>query len=101
MRKKRRLIPNKGLIIIGITVIFSVLPFSDQSFGWGNTWMGTNLERIVNTARGKMGLFRYNAAFQLGTYYDSDIYYGITQDPVPDYTFTAGFQLSLFLPLKT
>lgn len=92
---------KKVIVNVGIAVILSVLLFPGRTFGWGNTWMGISLKQIVDTARGKMGPFRYNTAFQVGNAgYYSDIYYGNTLDLVPDYTFTAGPQLSLFLPLK-
>lgn len=63
--------------------------------------MGINLEQIVNTARGKIGPLRYNAAFQLERAgYDSDIYFGNTLNPVPDYSFTVGPSISVYIPLK-
>ena len=63
--------------------------------------MGASLETIVNAARWKAGALRYNAAIQVANAgYDSDIYFGNTPSPVPDYTFSAGIPLRLFLPIK-
>jgi hypothetical protein len=48
-----------------------------------------------------LGPFKYNAAFHLDNGgYDSDIYYGSTQNHVADYTFIAGTSFRFFLPLK-
>ncbi|MGB8953596.1 MAG: outer membrane beta-barrel protein [Candidatus Aminicenantales bacterium] len=101
MRKKSKMKANEGLIIAVTAVIFSVLLFPGRSFGWGKTWLGANLEQIVNAAHWKMGSFRYNAAFRLtNAGYDSDIYFGSTLNPVPDYTFTAGPEVRVYLLLK-
>jgi hypothetical protein len=88
-------------MIVGTAVVFFMLLFPNRSFGWGSTWLGIGLEQIINSARGKMGPFRYNATFQINRAgYDSDIYFGFTPNPVPDYTFSAGPSLSLYLPLR-
>ncbi len=72
-----------------------------RSFGWGSTWLGANLERIVDAARWKMGALRGDFGFQLGNLgYDSDIYFGSLRDRVPDYTFSIIPNVHIYLPLK-
>ncbi len=91
---------HKGSLRAGIALIVLVLLCPGRSWSWGNTWLGINLELIVNDARGRMGSLKYNAALQLFTAgYDSDVYFGSTLKPVPDYTFTVGPNLRLFYPL--
>jgi len=63
--------------------------------------MGASLEQIVSSARWKVGSLRYNAALSLNNAgYDSDIYFGMTANPVPDFTLSAGIPFRLFLPIK-
>jgi hypothetical protein len=82
-------------------LIFSLFLTQGRIFAWGNTWMGAALEMMVNSARWKAGPFRYIGALQLGNAgHDSDIYFGQLANPVPDYTFTAGPDLQVLLPLK-
>ena len=100
MRKEIKIFLNKGVVFIGIIAILSVLPLSGQSFKFGNTWLGANLEEIINTTLGNIGPFRYNASFSLTPRYNSDIFFGHTQNPVPDYIFVVSPRLSIFLPLK-
>ncbi|MFC2160406.1 outer membrane beta-barrel protein [Acidobacteriota bacterium] len=100
MRKDTNIFPNKGVVIIGIIVILSVLPLSGQSFKFGYTWLGENLEEIINATMGNIGPFRYDATFSLAPRYSSDIFFGQGQNPVPDYIFSASPNLSIFLPFK-
>jgi hypothetical protein len=80
--------------------ILAIFLLPCRSLAWGKTWMGMNLEQIVNTARWKMGPFRSNAVFRFGNAgYDSDIFFGQRLNPVPDTTFAAGPELSVYLPL--
>ena len=91
----RRIIP------VGFFVIFLLSIGQARTFAQGNTWMGTTLEQMVTAARGRAGAFRYNAAFRLqNAGYDSDIYFGMTANPVPDYTITAGPEIQIFFPIK-
>ena len=63
--------------------------------------MGMSLEQAVNSARGRLGAFRYNAALQISNAgHDSDIYFGMLDNPVPDYLFSAGPDIHVFLPVK-
>jgi hypothetical protein len=67
----------------------------------GNTWVGINLEQMVEAARIRLGALRLNASLELtNAGYDSDIYYGYLADPVPDFTFSAGLPVQVFLPLS-
>ena len=67
----------------------------------GNTWVGINLEQMVNAARIRLGELRLNAAFELtNAGYDSDVYYGYLEEAVPDYTFSAGLPVQVLLPLS-
>jgi hypothetical protein len=79
-----------------------VLFFLAQSwlYAWGNTTMGLALEQAIKSARGRAGVFRYNAALQVNGGYDADIYFGTLDKPVPDSTFFAGPNIQVFLPLK-
>jgi hypothetical protein len=88
-------------IFAGLFIIIFLFLAQIRSFAWGNTWMGMRLEQVVNSARARAGAFSYNAAFQINNAgYDSDIYFGIMDKPVPDYTFSAGPDLRIFLPVK-
>jgi len=83
----------------GLFGIMLLLLFQGRAFAWGNTWMGMILEQAVNSAGGRAGAFRYNAALQIdNTGYDSDIYFGMLDKAVPDYTFSAGPDIQIFLP---
>jgi len=93
--KIRRAIPA------GLFAIFLLYFGQGRALAQENTWMGAALEQMVNTARGRVGAFRYATVFRLDrTGYDSDIYFGSTAHAVPDYTITAGPDIQIFLPLK-
>jgi hypothetical protein len=97
--KPRKTERKAAAVLAAIILSVGLLPC--RSLGWGKTWMGTNLEQIVKAARWKIGPFRSNAVFRLGnTGYDSDIFFGQRLIPVPDTTFTAGPELSVYLPLE-
>jgi len=67
----------------------------------GNTWVGINLEQMVNAARIRLGDLRMNAALELSNAgYDSDVYYGYLEEAVPDFTFSAGLPIQVLLPLS-
>jgi hypothetical protein len=70
-------------------------------FGQGNTWAGTSLAQMVEAARWRLGTLRVNAAFSLSNVgYDSDVLYGYTVEPVPDFTLSAGSTVQVLLPLS-
>jgi hypothetical protein len=87
------------LVAAGLAVLAALLLFPRPSFGWGNTWLGDRLEQIIKAARLKLGPFRYNATLQLDTLYDSDIYFGSTANPIPDYSISIGPRLDFYLPV--
>jgi len=67
----------------------------------GQTWVGGNLQKMVEAARWRLGVLRVNAAFRLArTGYDSDIYYGFLIDPTPDVTSSASTPVQVLLPLS-
>ena len=71
------------------------------AFGQGNTWAGASLAQMVEGARWKLGALRVNAAFSLSNVgYDSDVLYGYTAEPVPDFTLAAGTTVQVLLPLS-
>ncbi len=72
-----------------------------NAFGQGQTWLGQSLEQRINSAWGRSGILRYNAALQIGnTGYDSDIYFGTFAQPVPDFILAIGPDLQMFLSAK-
>jgi hypothetical protein len=90
----------KKLLLGGSVLVLTTL-LSNQAYAWGSTWMGTLLEQIITSARGGVGQFRYNASLQIDSAgYDSDIFFGMLGKSVPDYTFSAGPDVQVFLPLK-
>src|SRR4030042_4903182 len=70
-------------------------------FGYGKTWLGRNLELQTENARFNLGPFRISPALILSNAgYDSNVYYGATDEPVKDLTFTAGPAFDIYLPIK-
>lgn len=70
------------------------------SLAWGNTWMGADLEQAYNALRWRSGLLRGGGVFNIGNAgYSTDIFYGSTPAPVPDYTAAAGPVLRAMLPV--
>jgi hypothetical protein len=67
----------------------------------GNTWAGTNLAQMIDAVGWRLGFLRVNAAFTLANAgYDTDVYYGHLDEPVPDWTFSAGLPVQVLLPLS-
>jgi hypothetical protein len=90
----------RGLLLAGSVLVLTMV-INNHAFAWGNTWMGTLLEQAITSARGQAGAFRYNASLQIDRAgYDSDIYFGMLGENVPDYTGSAGPDIQVFLPLK-
>jgi hypothetical protein len=74
---------------------------SPQVHAQVRTWVGANLERMVEDARWRLGALRVNAAFSLANAgYDSDIYYGFLAEPTPDLTARAVVPVQVLLPLS-
>jgi hypothetical protein len=68
---------------------------------YGKTWLGRNLELQIENAGLNLGPFHIKTAFTLSNVgYDSNVYYGATDEAVKDYTFTAGPVFNIYLPLK-
>lgn len=87
------------VVLICVTILLSCAV--KDSFAWGKTWMGTNLERLVREAGWGFGPFKVDTVFHLNNAgYDSNIYYGHADNPIDDYTFTAGTGFNIYLPLK-
>jgi len=77
------------------------LVYAEKGYGYGKTWFGRDLEWQLQNARLNLGPFRVRAVFVLSNAgYDSNVYYGATEEPVEDYTFTAGPAFNVYLPLK-
>jgi len=71
-----------------------------KSYGWGKTWMGSELERLVREAWLTVGPFRINTVLLLrNAGYDSNLYRK-SYDPVKDYTITVGPGFYVYLPIK-
>jgi len=67
----------------------------------GETWVGGNLQQMVESARWRLGEMRVNAAFTLANVgYDSDIYYGFLAERVPDAKASAAVPVQVLLPLS-
>jgi hypothetical protein len=69
--------------------------------GQGRTWVGTSLAKAVEMTNWRVGLLRINAHLEVNhAGYDSDIYYGYLESPVPDYTITTGIPIQVLLPIS-
>lgn len=89
------------LLLAGSAVLSWVFFTPTNAFGQGNTWAGASLAQMVEGARWRLGVLRVNAAFSLSNVgYDSDVLYGYTAEPVPDYTLSAGVPIQVLLPLS-
>jgi hypothetical protein len=56
---------------------------------------------MVESARWRFGILRVNGSLELiNTGYDTDIYYGYLDEPVPDFTLSAGAPIQLLIPLS-
>jgi hypothetical protein len=92
---------RKILQVGGLAMIMVLCGLLGTSYGQGNTWAGASLARMVEAARWRVGLARINAALALNNVgYDSDIYYGYFENPVPDLTATADVPVQVLLPLS-
>lgn len=95
------MIVRKGFILLPLMAICIGLTGVEKSYGWGKTWLGRDLELQVTNAGFSLGPFRTRVQFVLtNAGYDSNVYFGATDVPVKDYTFTAGPAFDVYLPLK-
>lgn len=93
---------NKGRLFFILLIIVSLQSLmSEKCFAFGKTWLGKGLEWQINNAGFSLGPFRIKTQFVLSNVgFDSNIYYGATDEPVKDYTFTTGPAFNIYLPLK-
>jgi len=86
---------------IALAALVLALGRPPEARGWGNTWIGIDLEEAYNALRWRSGLLRGGGVLTLGNAgYSSDIFYGSTPEPTPDYTATAGASVRGMLPLS-
>jgi hypothetical protein len=71
-----------------LAIAFFISATAVPAFAWGKTWMGAALELAVRQAAWKFRPFRMQPALNLrDAGYDSNVYYGATDEPVKDLTF--------------
>lgn len=89
--------------MIGAIFVFSTLAvfITATALAQGSTWAGTSLAQMVETASWRVGLLRVNGALAItNAGYDADIYYGYLDEPVPDFTLSAGIPVQVLIPLS-
>ncbi len=94
---------RKTILLLGIVLagLAWLLVTPGMAFGQGNTWVGANLQQMIESGRWRFGLVRVNAAFELSNVgYDSDIYYGFFDERIPDVTSSASTPVQVLLPLS-
>jgi hypothetical protein len=93
---------KKIVLIISLIAGFTLNSgFWHSSYGYGKTWLGRDLEWQIKNAGLNLGPFRVRTVFMLSNAgYDSNVYYGATNEPVKDLTFTAGPAFYIYLPIK-
>ena len=90
----------KNVVFAGLFAAFLFGSVQGGAFSQGQSWLGQSLEQRINSAWGRAGVLRYNAALQIDSAgYDSDIYFGLFDQPVPDYLFSLGPDLNILLPV--
>lgn len=95
----RTRISGLGTLAAALWVCLLVAP--GQTSAQVRTWVGGNLEQMVEGARWRLGALRVNAAFNLANAgYDSDIYYGFLGASTPDLTASASLPVQVILPLS-
>ena len=71
------------------------------ALGQGNTWPGTSLAQMVESARWRLDALRINASLSIANAgYDTDIYYGYFGEATPDFTLTASVPVQVLLPIS-
>jgi len=93
----------RKILILGLAALAGVswlMVAPEPAFGQGDTWPGANLAQMIESARWRLGFLRVNAALELlNVGYDSDVYYGYTSEPAPDFIFSAGAPVQVLFPL--
>jgi hypothetical protein len=88
------------LIKSGPSTLVLLLAFSPLLFGYGKTWKGAELEWLIKQAGFNLGPFRAKTVFILNdSGYDSNVY-RLPDNPVKDYSITAGPALTIYLPIQ-
>lgn len=86
---------------VGLAVIMGLLGAPRDASAQGSTWVGANLARSVETARWRWGSLRANGSLNVNNAgYDSDVYYGYLESPVPDLTLSVGVPVQLLWPVS-
>lgn len=92
---------RKGLFLLPLMAIYIGFIGVEKGYAWGKTWLGRDLQWQIQNAGLNLGPFHIKTAFTLSNAgYDSNVYYGATDEPVKDLTFTAGPTFDIYLPLK-
>jgi hypothetical protein len=94
--KKKSHLPAAAIIL---SANLAILP--SALFGQGKTWAGASLAQAVEATKWKVSWLLVNASLALNRAgYDSDIYYGYRENPIPDMTFSADIPIQVFAPLS-
>ena len=92
---------KKTILLLALSAVYLAPVGSQSGFGYGKTWVGRNLEWQVRNAGFSLGPLMVKTQIVLSNVgYDSNVYYGWTDRPVKDYTFTAGPAFNIYLPIK-
>jgi Putative beta-barrel porin 2 len=96
--KRPHIQPIKGPFMAGMMIM--LLCVAKDSYGWGKTRLGINLEQQVNAAGLKFGPFKIRAALFLPyAGYDSNVYQAPI-NPIEDFSITVGPGFDVYLPIK-
>jgi hypothetical protein len=89
---------SAGLGLLALAAILG-LGFPRAAAAQGRTWAGQSLAQMVQSALWRFGDVRINASLTLAnTGYDTDIYYGYRDTPVPDVTMVASVPVQVLMP---
>jgi len=81
--------------------LLCLFAFPGTALGQGQTWAGTSLAEMIESARWRAGALRFNASLNLSNVgYDTDVYYGYLEEPTPDFTLTGRVPFQALLPLS-
>jgi hypothetical protein len=96
--KKLHVQSLKGPFLAGMMIM--LLCVAKDGYGWGKTWMGYDLEQQIKAARFEFGPFRIRTVFSLtNAGYDSNVY-RTSNNPITDFSITAGPGFFIYLPIK-
>jgi hypothetical protein len=87
-------------IALAVAMLIMFLCVAKQSYGWGKTRMGYDLEQQVMAAGLDLGPFRIHTVLYLADAgYDSNVY-RTPDNPIKDYSITFGPGFYVYLPIK-